>query len=82
MADGISSTNSFEIPIALDQLRQMGASVATSESLGFQLIGDAAHPNFRAWANIVKQEKEKSVAAGRALLLSMGSNNSVLKGNL
>lgn len=39
LADGVSSCNRQEVPIALDYLRQQGAVVTTSESLLFQLVG-------------------------------------------
>jgi hypothetical protein len=37
VADGVSSVNKEEIPLALDRLRQAGAVIATSESIAFQL---------------------------------------------
>ena len=39
LADGVSSSNKEEIPIAFDRLRQAGVVIATSESVAFQLQG-------------------------------------------
>ncbi|TFK74433.1 Isochorismatase hydrolase [Pluteus cervinus] len=68
VADGVSSTNAHEIPLALDRLRQEGAVVATSESLAFQLIGDAGRPEFKTFSALVKQEKERTTAAVNTFL--------------
>jgi nicotinamidase-related amidase len=41
IADGVSSCNPQEIPIALARLRQAGAVVTTSESWLYECMGDA-----------------------------------------
>ena len=37
VADGVSSVNKEEIPLALERLRQAGAVISSSESIAFQL---------------------------------------------
>lgn len=44
LADGVSSCNSQEVPIALDRLRTAGAIVTTSESFIYECMGDASIP--------------------------------------
>ncbi|KAJ3503864.1 hypothetical protein NLJ89_g8239 [Agrocybe chaxingu] len=68
VADGVSSCNSFEIPIALDRMRAEGAVIGTSESIAFQLISDAASPSFKSFSKFVKDEKDSTKVAGEALL--------------
>lgn len=41
LADGVSSCNPQEVPIALARLRQAGAIVTTSESWLYECMGDA-----------------------------------------
>lgn len=55
IADGVSSCNREEIPIALARLRSEGAIVTTSESFLYELMGDAAIPEFKAMAGVVKE---------------------------
>lgn len=68
VADGISSSNNFEVSIALDHLRQEGAWVTTSESLGFQLISSASHPQFKLFSQLIKDQKDATTEAGEVLL--------------
>ena len=55
IADGVSSCNKEEVPIALARLRAVGATVTTSESFLYELMGDASIPEFRAIAGLVKE---------------------------
>lgn len=41
LADGVSSANKEEVPLALERMRQAGVQVTTSESMIFQLIGES-----------------------------------------
>lgn len=44
LADGVSSCNPQEVPIALARLRAIGAVVTTSESFLYECMGDAGIP--------------------------------------
>lgn len=44
IADGVSSCNKEEVPIALARLRHEGAIVTTSESFIYEAVGDAGTP--------------------------------------
>lgn len=68
IADGISSCNHFEVPIALARMQHEGATITTSESIAFQLVKDAAIPEFKAFARMIKEEKETTKQGGEALL--------------
>ncbi|KAK1923788.1 Isochorismatase hydrolase [Papiliotrema laurentii] len=68
LADGVSSCNSQEINIALETIRHAGGVVSTSESILFQLVGDASEPNFKPMAGLVKEEKASTASALSALL--------------
>ncbi|KAG6866001.1 hypothetical protein C0991_009673 [Blastosporella zonata] len=69
VADGVSSSATFELPILFDRLRQEGARVSTSESLGFQLVSTSANPHFKPFSKFVKETKEATTKAGEVLLL-------------
>lgn len=46
IADGVSSCNKEEVPIALARLRHEGAIVTTSESFIYECMGDASTPEY------------------------------------
>lgn len=54
IADGVSSCNRAEVPIALERLRQAGATVTTSESWMYECMGDSGIEEFRDVVRIVK----------------------------
>ncbi|KAK4686200.1 hypothetical protein P7C73_g3932, partial [Tremellales sp. Uapishka_1] len=68
LADGISSCNRQEVPIAIQRMRQAGAKITTSESILFQMMGDASSPHFKPFAALIKAEKEKTKDALGTLL--------------
>ncbi|KAI0092543.1 Isochorismatase-like protein [Irpex rosettiformis] len=68
VADGVSSVNKEEIPYAFERLRQAGVTIGTSESIAFQLQLDSAKPNFKLFANTIKEEKESTKDVLQTLL--------------
>jgi len=67
IADGVSSCNQAEVPIALARIQQAGGQITTSESAAFQLQQDAAKPNFKAFSNIIKGEIQSTKKAMEVL---------------
>lgn len=55
IADGVSSCNKEEVPIALARLRHEGAVVTTSESWMYECVGDAGIPEFKDIIQLVKE---------------------------
>ncbi|WOO76933.1 Isochorismatase domain-containing protein 2 [Vanrija pseudolonga] len=68
IADAVSSVNAPEVPIALARLRAAGVDVGSSESVLFQLMGDAGQPNFREFQRLIKGEIDNTKASLKALL--------------
>jgi len=71
LADGVSSINPEEIPIALARLRSAGAVVTTSESFLYECMGDASIPEFRGIAGLVKETSTNSKSVMQTLLSKM-----------
>ncbi|QSZ29171.1 hypothetical protein DSL72_003682 [Monilinia vaccinii-corymbosi] len=71
LADGVSSCNAQEIPIALDRLRAAGAVVTTSESILYEIMGDASIPEFKAIATLVKESSASTKDVMSTLLSKM-----------
>jgi nicotinamidase-related amidase len=46
LADGVSSANKEEVPIALAAMRQAGARITTSEACSYQLMGNRSSTSF------------------------------------
>ncbi|KAJ2899658.1 hypothetical protein IWW38_000902 [Coemansia aciculifera] len=75
VADGVSSMNWPEIDIALKRMAACGAHVVSSESVVFQLAGDAKSPSFPAIRDLVKEHQQ---AARQNKLLFKDTNGANL----
>ena len=60
LADGVSSCNKEEIPIALRRLAKEGVVVTTSESFLYECMGDARITEFKGIAGLVKESKDNT----------------------
>ena len=59
VADGVSSSNRLEVPVALQRMRQSGCTVTTSDSLLFEFACDAKHDKFKQISSLVKESLAK-----------------------
>jgi hypothetical protein len=60
LADGVSSCNPQEVPIALNRLRAEGAVVTTSESFLYECMGDAGIGEFKQISSLVREWNAKT----------------------
>ncbi len=54
VANAISSRTSENRALALERLRQSGATLISTEMLIFELLGDARHPHFKTLQSLIK----------------------------
>lgn len=52
--DAISSRKAADLSSALAEMRDMGARLATTETVLFELLHDAKHPQFKAFSALIK----------------------------
>ncbi|KAI4956345.1 hypothetical protein J4E91_000556 [Alternaria rosae] len=67
IADGVSSCNKEEVPIALARLRHEGAVVTSSESFMYEYVGDASTPEFKEIIKVVKETSQNTKEAMQTL---------------
>ncbi|PKS11908.1 hypothetical protein jhhlp_001202 [Lomentospora prolificans] len=67
LADAVSSCNAEEVPLALRRLAAAGAVVTTTESWIYEVMRDAAIPQFKEVVGIVKETGAETKAALKAL---------------
>ena len=68
LADGVSSCNAQEVPLALARLRAEGATVTSSEGWLYETMGDAAVPEFKQIAALVRESSPDTKTTLAALL--------------
>lgn len=52
--DAISSRHALDHETAISDLRSLGAKITTTETLLFELLKDAKHPQFKAISRLIK----------------------------
>ena len=67
LADGVSSCNKEEVPIALRRLADEGAVVTTSESFLYECMGGSGLEEFMSITSLVKESKLDTMEALQAL---------------
>ncbi|TLD20538.1 hypothetical protein PspLS_08401, partial [Pyricularia sp. CBS 133598] len=67
LADGVSSCNREEVPLALARLRAEGAVVTSSEAWLYEVMGDAEIPEFRSIVGLVKKTSADTAKVLQAL---------------
>lgn len=55
VAEGVAARHGRDHEIAMDRMRDAGATLITTESVMFEWLGSASHPQFKAISKIVKQ---------------------------
>ncbi|CAK7269093.1 hypothetical protein SEPCBS57363_003430 [Sporothrix epigloea] len=70
LADGVSSCNREEVPVALARLRAAGVTVTTSESWLYETMGSASIPAFREVVGLVKDTSASTKASLSSLVSS------------
>lgn len=74
LADGVSSSNRGEVPIALERLRHAGAVVTSSESWMYECMGDAGISEFKEVIGIVKSTMGDTAVVLEGLVGGYNSN--------
>lgn len=64
VVDACSSRSQVDRLVALARMRQSGAFLSTSEGLILQLVGDAAHPQFKEIQKLIKEPAPDSGLLG------------------
>ena len=60
LADGVSSCNKEEVPVALRRVVAEGGIVSTSESVLYEIMRDAGSEGFKGVVGLVKESKEST----------------------